>query len=88
MLKAKRIREDTSINLFSWLDLDYLLFSTNTWVFYTRCRTHICKMFHGFRKSKELEVDEMVLHVGNGAWVAVKTIGHFELYLPSSMCFC
>nr|KAJ0202556.1 hypothetical protein LSAT_V11C500232900 [Lactuca sativa] len=51
----------------------------------TGCGTHICNLLQGFRKSKELKADETVLHVGNGAWVAVQEIGHFDLCLPSGL---
>nr|KAJ0206220.1 hypothetical protein LSAT_V11C500244340 [Lactuca sativa] len=39
----------------------------------------------GFRKSKELKVDEMVLHVGNRARVVVQDFGNFDLCLPSGL---
>nr|KAJ0200916.1 hypothetical protein LSAT_V11C600338470 [Lactuca sativa] len=45
-------------------------FSSNTW---------------GFKKSKELKTNEMVLHVGNEARVANQSIGYFDLCLPSGL---
>nr|KAJ0208644.1 hypothetical protein LSAT_V11C400177410 [Lactuca sativa] len=51
----------------------------------TGCGTHICNSLQGFRKSKELKAYEMVLHVGNGARVAVQALGHFDLCLRSGM---
>nr|KAJ0193311.1 hypothetical protein LSAT_V11C800391640 [Lactuca sativa] len=51
----------------------------------TGCGTHICNSLQGFRKSKELKADEMVLHVGNGARVAVQAMGHSDLCLPSGL---
>nr|KAJ0187467.1 hypothetical protein LSAT_V11C900461410 [Lactuca sativa] len=56
------------------IEMVLFTFSFNTWVFDTGCGNHICNSLHGFRKHRELKIDEMVLHVGNGAWVAVQAI--------------
>ena len=84
-LKIKKVGEGPSgISIFM-IEMGLFTFSSNTWVFDTGCGTHICNSLQGFRKSRELKTDEMVLHVGNGARVAVQAIGHFDLHLPSGL---
>nr|KAJ0215769.1 hypothetical protein LSAT_V11C300145530 [Lactuca sativa] len=69
-LKNKKVGEGSSgISIFM-IEMGLFTFSSNTW---------------GFRKSRELNTDEMVLHVGNGARVTTQAIGHFNLNLPSGL---
>nr|KAJ0210600.1 hypothetical protein LSAT_V11C400172590 [Lactuca sativa] len=81
-LKNKKFEEGPSgISIFM-IEMGLFTFSFNTWVFDTICGTHIFNSLQGFRKSRELKIDEMVLYVGNGAWVAVQAIGNFDLHSP------
>nr|KAJ0221420.1 hypothetical protein LSAT_V11C200080950 [Lactuca sativa] len=69
-VKNKNVGEGTSgISMFM-IEMELFTFSYNTW---------------GFKKSRELKADEMVLHVGNGVRVAVRDLGHFDLCLPSNL---
>ncbi|KAD5962114.1 hypothetical protein E3N88_13587 [Mikania micrantha] len=58
-------------------------FSPKSWVFDTGCGSHICNKMKGLKNVRELKDGEMELHVGNGAHVAVKAIGEYEILLPS-----
>nr|KAJ0201275.1 hypothetical protein LSAT_V11C600313920 [Lactuca sativa] len=66
-------------------EMGLFTFSSNTWVFDIGCGAHICNSLQGFRKSRELKIHDMVLHLGNGARVAVQAIGHFDLCLPCGL---
>nr|KAJ0201743.1 hypothetical protein LSAT_V11C600304420 [Lactuca sativa] len=82
-LKNKKVGEGPSgISIFM-IEMRLFTFSSNTWVLDTSCGTHICNSLQGFRKSKELKANEMVLHVGNRARVALQAIGKFALCLAS-----
>ncbi|XP_071704731.1 uncharacterized protein [Rutidosis leptorrhynchoides] len=65
--------------------IELFVFSSNSWVFDTGCGTHICNNVQGLRKIKKLKPGDLVLHVGNGAHVAVVAIGTYELLLPNDM---
>nr|KAJ0195595.1 hypothetical protein LSAT_V11C700371250 [Lactuca sativa] len=84
-LKNKKAGEGPSIISTLMIEMGLFTFSSNTWVLDIDCGTHICNSLHGFKKSRELKTDVMVLHVGNGAQVAVQEIGHFDLHLPSGL---
>jgi hypothetical protein len=81
-LKKKKVGEASSSGIFT---IELFTFSSNTWVFDTGCGTHICNSLQGFRKSRQLKAGEMVLHVGNGASVAVQALGAFDLLLPNGL---
>nr|KAJ0209623.1 hypothetical protein LSAT_V11C400180030 [Lactuca sativa] len=81
-LKNKKVGEGPSGIFIFMIEMVLFTFSSNSWVFDTRCGTHICNSLQEFRKSRELKTDEMVSHVGNGARVAVQAIRHFDLHLP------
>nr|KAJ0184546.1 hypothetical protein LSAT_V11C900496980 [Lactuca sativa] len=84
-LKNKKVGEGpSSISIFM-IEMGLFTFSSNTWVLDTGCGTHICNSLQGFRKSKELKADKMVLHVGNRAHITVQDLGHFDLCLPSGV---
>ena len=84
-LKAKKAESGTSGIYMYMIEMGIFTFSSNTWVFDTGCGTHICNSLQGFRKSKQLKAGEMVLHVGNGAKVAVQALGYFDLCLPNGL---
>ncbi|XP_071727618.1 uncharacterized protein [Rutidosis leptorrhynchoides] len=65
--------------------IELFAFSSNSWVFDTGCGTHICNNVQGLRKIKKLKPGDLVLHVGNGAHVAVVAIGTYELLLPNGL---
>ena len=84
-LKTKKAGEGTSgISIFM-IEMGIFTFSSTTWVFDTGCGTHICNSLQGFRRSKKLKAGDMVLHMGNGAKVAVQEIGTFEMCLPNGL---
>ncbi|KAI3708868.1 hypothetical protein L2E82_38397 [Cichorium intybus] len=82
-LKKKKAGEGTS-GIYV-IDLELYNLSPNTWVFDTGCGTHICNMLQGFKRSRRLKANEVVLRVGNSARVAVDSIGSFDLLLPSGL---
>ena len=84
-LKAKKAGEGTSGIYIFMIEMGIFTFSSNTWVFDTGCGTHICNSLQGFRRSKQLKAGDMVLHVGNGAKVAVQALGNFDLCLPNGL---
>nr|KAJ0200798.1 hypothetical protein LSAT_V11C600316020 [Lactuca sativa] len=84
-LKNKKAGEGPSGISFSMIEMGLFTFSSNTWVLDTGCGTHICNSLQGFRKSKDLKENEMVLHVGKGARVTVQALRHFDLCLPSGL---
>ena len=69
------------------IEIRLFTFSYNTWVFDTGYVTHICNLLRGFKKSRELKADEMVLYVCIRARVSVQAIGQFDLRLPFG-CTC
>ncbi|KAI3723657.1 hypothetical protein L2E82_35412 [Cichorium intybus] len=82
-LKKKKAGEGTS-GIYV-IDLELYNLSPNTWVFDTGCGTHICNMLQGFKRSRRLKANEVVLRVGNSARVAVDSIGNFDLLLPNGL---
>nr|KAJ0208450.1 hypothetical protein LSAT_V11C500247590 [Lactuca sativa] len=81
-LKNKKVGEGTSgISTFI-IKMGLFTFLSNTRVFDIGCGTNICNSLHGFRKSRKMKKNEMVLHVGNGARVVVQATRHFDLCLP------
>lgn len=82
-IELRNKAEDGTLGIFiSMIELRWFTFSSNTWVFATGCGTHICNLLQRFRKSRQLKKDEMVVHVGNGARVAVQALGYFDLCIP------
>ncbi|XP_071694321.1 uncharacterized protein [Rutidosis leptorrhynchoides] len=65
--------------------IELFAFSSNSWAFDTGCETHICNNVQGLRKIKKLKLGDLVLHVCNGAHVAVVAIGIYELLLPNGL---
>ncbi|KAD3336791.1 hypothetical protein E3N88_32310 [Mikania micrantha] len=65
--------------------IELYAFSSNSWVFDTGCGTHICNDLQGLKKARKLREGQLVLHVGNGARVAVEAVGEYSLLLPSGL---
>ncbi|KAD4584331.1 hypothetical protein E3N88_21932 [Mikania micrantha] len=65
--------------------IELYAFNSNSWVFDTGCGTHICNDLQGLKKARELREGQLVLHVGNGARVAVEAVGEYSLLLPSGL---
>lgn len=84
-MKNKKVGEGPSGISILMSEMGLFTFSSNTWVFDIGCGAHICNSLQGFRKSRELKIHDMVLHLGNGARVAVQAIGHFDLCLPCGL---
>ena len=65
--------------------IELYAFSTNSWVFDTGAGTHICNDLQGLKNVREIRAGDLELHVGNGAKVAVKAVGQYQLLLPSGL---
>ncbi|GJX07567.1 zinc finger, CCHC-type containing protein [Tanacetum coccineum] len=60
-------------------------FLNRSWIYDSRCGTHICNTMHGLRASRKLKPGALSLYVGNGQRKAVEAIGIFYLCLPSGL---
>nr|GEV82282.1 hypothetical protein [Tanacetum cinerariifolium] len=56
-----------------------------SWIYDTRCGTHICNTTQGLRASRKLKPRSLSLYVGNGQRKAIVAIGFFYLCLPSGL---
>nr|GEW68772.1 hypothetical protein [Tanacetum cinerariifolium] len=56
-----------------------------SWIYDTRCGTHICNTTQGLRASRKLKPGALSLYVGNGQREDVEAIGAFYLCLPSGL---
>ncbi|GJV51221.1 zinc finger, CCHC-type containing protein [Tanacetum coccineum] len=60
-------------------------FPNKSWVYDTRCGTHICNTTQGLRGSRKLNPGALSLYVGNGQRAKVEAIGSYHLSLPSGL---
>ncbi|KAI3821376.1 hypothetical protein L1987_08943 [Smallanthus sonchifolius] len=65
--------------------IELYAFTSNSWVFDTGCGTHICNDLQGLKKVRQLREGQLVLHVGNGANVAVEAVGEYFIFLPTGL---
>nr|GEZ30536.1 zinc finger, CCHC-type [Tanacetum cinerariifolium] len=56
-----------------------------SWIYDTRCGTHICNTTQGLMASRKLKPGALSLYVGNGQREDVEAIGAFYLCLPSGL---
>ncbi|GKD70887.1 retrotransposon protein, putative, ty1-copia subclass, partial [Tanacetum coccineum] len=84
--KKKQVGSTSSSGIFT-IEL-FSLPKNNSWVYDTRCGTHICNTKHGFRIEKKLKRGAIYLYVGNGVPEQVEAIGSYDLVLPNGLVIC
>ncbi|GJW39877.1 retrotransposon protein, putative, ty1-copia subclass [Tanacetum coccineum] len=60
--------------------------TSDSWVLYTGCGTHICTILQGLKESRRLKHGELNLVMGNRKITLVTRIGKYELMLKSGGC--
>ncbi|GKF03754.1 zinc finger, CCHC-type containing protein, partial [Tanacetum coccineum] len=87
LLKKKKQVGDASSSGIFMIEL-FSLPNCNSWVYDTRCGTHICNTKQGFRIEKKLKRGALYLYVGNGVREQVEAIGSYDLVLPNGLVIC
>nr|GFC96746.1 retrotransposon protein, putative, Ty1-copia subclass [Tanacetum cinerariifolium] len=84
-LRANKKKSEPSAavsgNLFA-IELFYLTYRLNSWVYDTGYGIHVCNTLRGFKEERKLSYGVQYLQVGNGTQATVEAIGMFDLVLP------
>ncbi|KAL9243930.1 hypothetical protein vseg_017762 [Gypsophila vaccaria] len=81
-IKAGRVTAHSMSSYIHMIEINHA--SSSTWVFDIGCGSHLCNHLQGLRDVRRLEREDIDLRVGNGAKVAVVSVGTYVLSLPSS----
>ncbi|GJT20579.1 retrotransposon protein, putative, ty1-copia subclass [Tanacetum coccineum] len=83
LLKTKKLSQGASSSGIFTIEL--YTFLNKSWVYDTRCGTHICNTTQGLRGSRKLKPEALSLYVGNGQRAAVEAIRTYHLCLLSGL---
>jgi hypothetical protein len=75
----------TSTQGINVIEINLATRSNDAWVFDTGAMVHTCKSLQGLKIIRCFAQDDMDLHIGNGAKVAVLAISTNSLSLPSGL---
>ncbi|XP_021714900.1 uncharacterized protein LOC110682870 [Chenopodium quinoa] len=85
-LKLKEDKKnDTVASRSSIYVIDLNIARNASWVFDTKCGSHLCSNSQGLRKSRNLAKGQVQLQVNNGARIAAVSVGTLGLSLPSGL---
>jgi hypothetical protein len=92
--QKKKKGSETSASDINVIEINIVVSSSDSWVFYTRSIIHTCISLQGLSLTRRFVKGELDVRVGNGAKVATIAVGTFHLLLPSGIvlelnnCYC
>ncbi|GJS91825.1 retrotransposon protein, putative, ty1-copia subclass [Tanacetum coccineum] len=85
MKNKKQVGSANSLGIFK---IELFSFPNKSWVYDTRCGTHICITKQGLRGARKLKQCDLYLYMGNGVRAQVEAIGSYDLVLPNGLMIC